>query len=99
MVDEDFNDVEPGQEGELLVRSPLVTQGYFNNPEATKAAFHDGWFCTGDIAVLRNGKFYIVDRKKVCTQSSPKSSLCIRIGIGRSDSSAKTNPPCHRRNY
>ncbi|KAL6246832.1 hypothetical protein RBB50_006139 [Rhinocladiella similis] len=64
MVDENFNDVEPGQEGELLVRSPLVTQGYFNNPEATKAAFHDGWFCTGDIAVLRNGKFYIVDRKK-----------------------------------
>ncbi|KIW10605.1 hypothetical protein PV08_11569 [Exophiala spinifera] len=64
MVDEDFNDVEPGTEGELLVRSPLVTQGYFNNPEATKTAFHDGWFCTGDIAVLRDGKFYIVDRKK-----------------------------------
>ncbi|KIW67053.1 hypothetical protein PV04_06330 [Phialophora macrospora] len=64
MVDDNFNDVEPGQEGELLVRSPLVTQGYFNNPRATKEAFHDGWFCTGDIGVLRNGKFYIVDRKK-----------------------------------
>ncbi|OCT51505.1 putative acyl-coenzyme A synthetase [Cladophialophora carrionii] len=64
MVDDNFNDVEPGQEGELLVRSPLVTQGYFNNPQATKEAFHDGWFCTGDIGVLRNGKFYIVDRKK-----------------------------------
>ncbi|KIW95429.1 uncharacterized protein Z519_04013 [Cladophialophora bantiana CBS 173.52] len=64
MVDENFNDVEPGQEGEMLVRSPLVTQGYFNNPQATKDAFHDEWFCTGDIGVLRNGKFYIVDRKK-----------------------------------
>ncbi|EXJ68030.1 uncharacterized protein A1O5_08645 [Cladophialophora psammophila CBS 110553] len=64
MVDENFNDVEPGQEGEMLVRSPLVTQGYFNNPQATKDAFHDGWFCTGDIGVLRDGKFYIVDRKK-----------------------------------
>ncbi|KIX95574.1 uncharacterized protein Z520_08694 [Fonsecaea multimorphosa CBS 102226] len=64
MVDENYNDVEPGQEGEMLVRSPLVTQGYFNNPQATKEAFHDGWFCTGDIGVLRNGKFYIVDRKK-----------------------------------
>ncbi|KIW32181.1 uncharacterized protein PV07_03742 [Cladophialophora immunda] len=64
MVDENYNDVEPGQEGEMLVRSPLVTQGYFNNPQATKEAFHDGWFCTGDIGILRNGKFYIVDRKK-----------------------------------
>lgn len=65
MVDEHYNDVEPGQEGEMLVRSPLVTQGYFNNPQATKDTFHDGWFCTGDIGVMRNGKFYIVDRKKV----------------------------------
>jgi 4-coumarate--CoA ligase len=65
MVDENFDDVEPGQEGEMLVRSPLVTNGYYNNPHATKEAFHDGWFCTGDIGVLRDGKFYIVDRKKV----------------------------------
>ncbi|KAK3680268.1 hypothetical protein LTR78_000646 [Recurvomyces mirabilis] len=65
MVDEDFRDVEPDQEGELIVRSPLVTNGYYNNPQATKDAFHDGWFCTGDIGRLRNGKFYIVDRKKV----------------------------------
>ncbi|KXT04727.1 hypothetical protein AC578_9675 [Pseudocercospora eumusae] len=64
MVDEDFHDVEPGQEGELLVRSPLVTRGYFDNPKATAEAFHEGWFCTGDIAVFRNGKFYVVDRKK-----------------------------------
>jgi len=65
MVDDNYNDVEPGQEGEMLVRSPLVTQGYFNNPQATKDAFHGEWFCTGDIGILRNGKFYIVDRKKV----------------------------------
>lgn len=55
----------------MLVRSPLCTNGYFNNPKATEDAFVDipgddggKWFCTGDIAVLRNGKFYIVDRKK-----------------------------------
>ncbi len=47
------------------MRSPLVTQGYFNNPQATKETFHDGWFCTGDIGVMRDGKFYVVDRKKV----------------------------------
>jgi long-subunit acyl-CoA synthetase (AMP-forming) len=65
IVDDNYHDVEPGQEGELLVRSPLVTQGYFNNPQATEEAFHDGWFCTGDIGIMKDGKFYIVDRKKV----------------------------------
>lgn len=65
IVDEAYNDVEPGDEGELLVRSPLVTNGYYKNDEATRAAFRDGWFCTGDIGVMRSGKFYIVDRKKV----------------------------------
>ena len=65
MVDDDYNDVEPGTPGELLVRSCLVTNGYFNNPEATRAAFHEDWFCTGDIAIMKNGMFYIVDRKKV----------------------------------
>ncbi|KAH7037430.1 uncharacterized protein B0I36DRAFT_402954 [Microdochium trichocladiopsis] len=64
IVDDGFRDVEPGQEGELLVRSPLVMNGYFDNPEATRAAFHGDWFCTGDIGVLRDGKFYVVDRKK-----------------------------------
>ena len=64
MVDDNYQDVEPGQPGELLVRSPVVTNGYFNNPQATKDAFHDGWFCTGDIAVMKDGKFYVVDRKK-----------------------------------
>lgn len=53
------------------MRSVLCTNGYFNNLQATKDSFtelpdDDGgkWFLTGDIAVLRNGKFYIVDRKK-----------------------------------
>ncbi|KAM0721643.1 hypothetical protein Q7P37_002568 [Cladosporium fusiforme] len=65
LVDEDFRDVGgEGEEGELIVRSPLVTNGYFNNEEATKGTFRDGWFCTGDIAVRRDGRFFVVDRKK-----------------------------------
>lgn len=77
MVDEEFRDVEPGQEGEMIVRSPLVTNGYYDNPKATEEAFRDGWFCTGDIGVQRNGKFYIVDRKKVC-RASPRRWSCKR---------------------
>lgn len=64
VVDDDFKDVQPGSPGEIIVRGPFVTNGYFDNPEATRATFHDGWFCTGDIGVEREGKFYIVDRKK-----------------------------------
>lgn len=66
LVDEEFRDVGPeGEEGELVVRSPLVTNGYFRNEEATKETFREGWFCTGDIAVRRDGRFFVVDRKKV----------------------------------
>lgn len=64
MVDESFEDVAEDEEGELLVRSPLVTNGYYRNEQATKDSFHDGWFCTGDIARRRDGRFYIVDRRK-----------------------------------
>ncbi|KAF7589982.1 hypothetical protein BBP40_003474 [Aspergillus hancockii] len=56
---------EDGMEGEILVKGPLVTQGYFENPEATTAAFApNGWFRTGDIGVWKKGKIFIVDRKK-----------------------------------
>jgi fatty-acyl-CoA synthase len=42
----------PGQEGELQFRGPLVTRGYYNKPEETRAAFTDDrWFRTGDLAV------------------------------------------------
>jgi 4-coumarate--CoA ligase len=58
-------DVKPGQRGEILVKGPVVTKGYHNNPAATKEAFIHGWFCTGDVAETRNGLIYIVDRKKV----------------------------------
>jgi acyl-CoA synthetase (AMP-forming)/AMP-acid ligase II len=51
--------------GEILVRGPTVTPGYWNQPDATAAAFVDGWLCTGDLATLDSeGYVNIVDRKK-----------------------------------
>jgi acyl-CoA synthetase (AMP-forming)/AMP-acid ligase II len=41
-----------GESGEIVVRGPNVTSGYVNNPEANAAAFHDGWFRTGDQGTL-----------------------------------------------
>ncbi|KAJ1541391.1 hypothetical protein HK405_010684, partial [Cladochytrium tenue] len=64
IVDEDGKDVEPGQPGEIWVKGPIVTKGYWKNDEISRQSFVDGWFCTGDVAEFRNGVFYIVDRKK-----------------------------------
>ncbi len=51
--------------GEIQVRGPTVTQGYWNRPEATAEAFVDGWLHTGDLAVLDSeGYVNIVDRRK-----------------------------------
>lgn len=66
IVDNGGASVRDGHTGEILVRGPNVTMGYWQDPEATAEAFtEDGWFRTGDIGARKDGKFYIVDRKKV----------------------------------
>ena len=66
IVGEDGVDVAEGQEGEVWMKGPVVFKGYHNREEETKGAFIDGWFCSGDIGVVRGDLLYIVDRKKVC---------------------------------
>ncbi|GGK95956.1 fatty-acyl-CoA synthase [Sphaerisporangium melleum] len=62
----DLTDTAVGEPGEVLVRGPNVTPGYWRNPKATADAFtQDGWFRTGDIGTLDDeGHLYIVDRVK-----------------------------------
>jgi len=58
-------EIRTAENGELLVRGPIIMQGYWNNPEATKAVIEqDGWFRTGDLVEIRNGKIYITGRVK-----------------------------------
>ena len=49
--DESGAPVAPGQSGELWVRGPNVCAGYWRRPDATQAAWRDGWFRTGDVGV------------------------------------------------
>jgi long-chain acyl-CoA synthetase len=66
IVDDSGKDVAAGESGELWARGPQVMKGYWNKPEETeKVMTSDGWFKTGDIAVMEaDGFFKIVDRKK-----------------------------------
>ncbi|MFQ3201583.1 MAG: long-chain acyl-CoA synthetase [Zhongshania sp.] len=57
--------LDVGERGEICIKSPSNARGYWNNAEATAAAFIDGWFHTGDIGFLdENGMLSIVDRIK-----------------------------------
>ncbi len=65
IVDEDAQDVADGAVGELWLRGPSITRGYWKQPETTAKAFAGDWFKTGDAAFRDSDGFYtLVDRKK-----------------------------------
>lgn len=67
LKDDDGNLIEADmKEGELYIKGPFMMLGYLDNPKATAASISpDGWMRTGDIAYCIDGKWYIIDRKKV----------------------------------
>ena len=65
VVDDDFNDVPAGATGEIVVRTPTIMKGYYRDPDATAAAFRDGFFLTGDLGSIdADGYIWFVARKK-----------------------------------
>jgi len=65
LVGEEGEPVAPGTAGEIEVRGPTVFTEYWGKPEATRAAFRDGWFRTGDTAVVENGTYRILGRTNI----------------------------------
>ena len=65
LVGENGQPVAPGIPGEIEVRGPSVFTEYWGKPDATRNAFRDGWFRTGDTAVVENGVYRILGRTNI----------------------------------
>jgi carnitine-CoA ligase len=67
VIDDDDEECGPGQTGELLLRNPVVTPGYWGMPEETAAAIVDGWMHTGDLVTVNDDDTYtfVARRKEV----------------------------------
>jgi 4-coumarate--CoA ligase len=79
MADDGVTEYGRNQRGELWVRAPNIMKGYWKNPQATKETkTEDGWLKTGDIAYVDDdGRFHVVDRKKVSPSALTALSWCM----------------------
>ncbi|MFT7520524.1 MAG: fatty-acyl-CoA synthase [Kiritimatiellia bacterium] len=64
IVDESGAHLVDGHQGEICVKGPSVTPGYFKNPDATAAAFRDGWLHTGDLGYMLDNNIFVTGRVK-----------------------------------
>jgi malonyl-CoA/methylmalonyl-CoA synthetase len=65
LVDEEGIEVAAGQPGEVEVQGPSVFREYWQRPEETRTAFRNGWFRTGDMAVVEDGFYRLLGRTSV----------------------------------
>jgi acyl-CoA synthetase (AMP-forming)/AMP-acid ligase II len=80
IVDAAGNEVPEGEPGELVVRSPAITPGYWKQPAATAKAIHHGWYRTGDVARRdAEGFYYLVDRVKDMIVSGGENIYSVEV--------------------
>ena len=80
IVDEAGQNLVPGKIGEVLLKGPNIVDGYWDNPQATRATFRDGWCHTGDLGRIdEEGFLYIVDRKKDMIIRGGENIYCVEI--------------------
>lgn len=70
----------PGEQGEVVYRSPALTTGYYRNPAATREAFRGGWFHSGDCCVYDEDELFVmVDRFKDIVKSGGENVSSLRV--------------------
>jgi fatty-acyl-CoA synthase len=80
LVDDDNKEVPQGDIGEVVVQGPLTIGEYYNDPKMTAETIRDGWFHTGDLAVLdEDGGLHIVDRKKDMVISGGENVYSVEV--------------------
>ncbi len=80
IVRDDGSDAPTGESGEIWISGANVVKGYWNNPEATRSAFVEGWYRTGDIGrVDEEGFVYVMDRIKDMLIRGGENIYCVEI--------------------
>ena len=80
LLDEHGDPCPPGKPGEVVMRSAIMLDGYWNNTTASIEALRDGWYYTGDIGVQdEQGYLYLVDRKKDMIISGGENIYCREV--------------------
>ena len=80
IVRDDGTEAERGEAGEIWIRGPNVSPGYWGNPVGTAAAFAGGWYRSGDVGVLREGDYlFVVDRLKDMIVSGAENVYSIEV--------------------
>jgi malonyl-CoA/methylmalonyl-CoA synthetase len=78
LVGENGTPVAAGTPGEIEVRGPSVFAEYWGRPDATRDAFRDGWFRTGDTAIVENGRYRILEE---ALRGHPAVAECAVVGL------------------
>ena len=80
LVDDDDNEVAPGEPGELCIKGPQVMLGYWQRPDATDEIIKDGWLHTGDTGYRdEEGFFYFVDRRCNMIKRGGENVSCVEL--------------------
>ena len=80
IVDQDWNFLNEGDHGEVVIKSPANMIGYWDNPDATDEVFNDeGWFKTGDLGYMKDDFLFIVDRVKDLVIRGGENISCIEV--------------------
>lgn len=80
VVDDQGRDLPQGEIGELLLKGPVCSPGYWRNEKATKETIVDGWLCTGDLVRYdEEGYFYVAGRKKEMFKSGGENVYPVEI--------------------